>query len=147
MYTNWVILFYLLLQVDEHKTATSHGPARLVFADDLYEVAKVYKDHGRVQTANADVPSILKSDAPFFLDNRGKEVSRVAQTIFRLWKRKGFEGSLNPTHLRYTAATKVWHKVVGPQPFSAHCLLKQYEDGLICPYTVYSIVLLHIKHL
>lgn len=97
---------YWIGNVDEHKTASSHGPARLVFSAEVYRVAKVYADHGRVQTANADIMDVMKSESPFFLDNKGREVTRVAQTVYRLWKSRGFNGSLNPTHLRYTAATK-----------------------------------------
>ncbi|KAJ8031573.1 hypothetical protein HOLleu_24805 [Holothuria leucospilota] len=105
---DWQFVFIRCAKsVDEHKTASSHGPARLVFSAEVYRVAKVYADHGRVQTANADIMDVMKSESPFFLDNKGREVTRVAQTVYRLWKSRGFSGSLNPTHLRYTAATKV----------------------------------------
>ena len=109
MYTNVVVIHPI--QVNEHKTASSHGPARLVFSEEVYRLAEVYSSYGRLQTLNTDV-SVMEDNSPFFLDNKGREVSRVAQTIFRLWKSRGFCGSLNPTHIRYTAATKVRHEAV-----------------------------------
>ncbi|XP_071854440.1 uncharacterized protein [Apostichopus japonicus] len=98
---------YWVANVDDHKTATSHGPPRLVFNDEVYSLARVYADYGRVQTASVTSTLVLQDESPFFLENKGGKVTRVAaQTIFRLWKSHGFAGNLNPTHIRYTAATK-----------------------------------------
>lgn len=114
MHIYLILLLTMLtnLQVDDHKTATSHGPARLVFNDEVYSLARVYADYGRVQTANVTSTLVLEDDSPFFLENKGGKVTRVAQTIFRLWKSHGFAGNLNPTHIRYTAATKVCYKYI-----------------------------------
>ncbi|PIK55227.1 hypothetical protein BSL78_07822, partial [Apostichopus japonicus] len=101
-----VITGFTLQQFRKATKLTKDDGSDYRVAMHVYSLARVYAEHGRVQTANVTSTLVLEEESPFFLENKEGKVTRVAQTIFRLWKSHGFTGNLNPTHIRYTAATK-----------------------------------------
>ena len=97
----------MLIKVSKHKTADTHGPARVVLSPTLFSYLKVYVSEVRRQVTNSESENGDKSMPVFLSWSGGKlESGQVSTAINAVWK-GGMEGHVTSTIFRKSTVTKV----------------------------------------
>lgn len=91
--------------VREHKTVSTHGPARIVFSPNLYSWMKIFCNHVRSKVQGVNESSAQK----VFLSWNGEALSssQINKGIKSIWKKAGIKGSPSSTLFRKSAVSKV----------------------------------------
>lgn len=94
----------MLIKVKDHKTADTHGPARVVLSPTLFSYLKVYVN---------EVRSLVQKDSDtsssVFLSWNGLKLQsgQISTTIDAAWQKAGMEGHVSSTIFRKSTMTKV----------------------------------------
>lgn len=95
----------MLINVSKHKTADTHGPARVVIFPTLFSYLKVYVTE--VQRHKTDSESSSDKTKPVFLSWAGAKLEQISTAINAAWKKGGMEGHIFVTIFRKSTVTKV----------------------------------------
>lgn len=97
----------MLINVSKHKTADTHGPARVVISPTLFSYLKVYVTEVRRHTTDSESSS--DKTKPVFLSWAGAklESGQISTAINAAWKKGGMEGHICATIFRKSTVTKV----------------------------------------
>lgn len=97
----------MLINVSKHKTADTHGPARVVISPTLFSYLKVYVTEVRRRTTDSESSS--DKTMPVFLSWAGAklESGQISTAINAAWKKGGMEGHISATIYRKSTVTKV----------------------------------------
>ena len=92
---------HYVVRVKDHKTASTHGPARLVLNEALYSWLDIYERKLRTKLSST-------SNA-FFLSWNGKPLisGHVSRAIRASWKRAGLDDPIHCTLMRKSAVSQV----------------------------------------
>ena len=94
----------MLIKVKDHKTADTHGPARVVLSPTLFSYLKVYVN---------EVRSLVQKDSDtsssVFLSWNGLKLQSglISTAIDAAWQKAGMEGHVSSTIFRKSTMTKV----------------------------------------
>ena len=94
----------MLIKVKDHKTADTHGPARVVLSPTLFSYLKVCVN---------EVRSLVQKDSDtsssVFLSWNGLKLQsgQISTTIDAAWQKAGMEGHVSSTIFRKSTMTKV----------------------------------------
>ena len=97
----------ILINVSKHKTADTHGPARVVISTTLFSYLKVYVTE--VRRHITDTESSSDKTMPVFLSWNGAklESGQISTAVNAAWKKGGMEGHISATIFRKSTVTKV----------------------------------------
>lgn len=99
---------HYVISVSDHKTAATHGPAKVVLTQIIYSWLSVYVNDFR--------PFVMESgkeSGNVFLSFRGEAMSsgQISKALQSVWGKAGLSSSINCTLIRKTAVSAV-HKTV-----------------------------------
>jgi len=97
----------MLINVSKHKTADTHGPARVVISPTLFSYLKVYVTEVRRHITDSESSS--DKTMPVFLSWAGAKLEsvQISTAINAAWKKGGMEGHICATIFRKSTVTKV----------------------------------------
>ena len=99
----------MVIIVKEHKTADTHGPARVVLSSSLFSYLRLYINELRRHVVESSNEEYDSNKAHVFLSwNGGKlESGQVSTAINAAWRKGGMEGHVTSTLFRKSAVTNV----------------------------------------
>lgn len=94
-----------LVLVKDHKTLSTHGPARIVLSPKLKSWVNIFVQEVRSQVVGADD----KPNQPVFMSFNGEAVvsSQINKAIKSIWKKAGLDGSPSSTLLRKSVVSSI----------------------------------------
>lgn len=99
IYDNY--LMDLLFQVKDHKTAASHGRAKICF------LAEEYNWQLTFATIRSMLPGYERKPRLLFFNAAGEEAMKIGDYVTEAWKACGLKGDITITDLRSSLSTHV----------------------------------------
>ena len=99
----------MVISVKEHKTADTHGPARVVLSLSLFSYLRLYINEMRSQVEDSTSEEYGSNKARAFLSWNGAklESGQISTAINAAWRKGGMQGHVTSTLLRKSAVTNV----------------------------------------
>ena len=99
----------MVISVKDHKTADTHGPARVVLSLSLFSYLRLYVSEMRSQMEDSTSEEYGSNKRSVFLSWNGSklESGQISTAINAAWRKGGMEGHVTSTIFRKSAVTKV----------------------------------------